>query len=609
MKYTITIIAFIILFSQTASAEILHPAIGQIQASGTTADDEFIVLQNQTGQSIDVGNWSIQYKSVSGSTYYKKNFTKGSTITANGNYIVCGKDYASACDMKHSSFSLSSSGGTVFLVSNQILLTSTDTAAIVDQKSYSAADEAAPTPTLPSPLGGEGAPTPRQPETMLITINEFMPTPIDSKEWIELYNSTGYAVDLNGWTLADGTGKNFITLDGLILPTKFKLIELASSHLNNTGDLVILRDANKREIDSVAYGDWDSGTTNAPIGNDGTAIARIGDGRDTGADGSDFAITATPTPGTANIITAITTNDERLTTNVKTISSTSAKLTKTDTQWLVDLLSKQSDEIAKLLKADNIIIINNLNIGSTVTEPIKTATIAAAKNNTAATTPAKTTAVAKTAVIKTTNSSEGMVIVPAGTVGKDICVVREADRSVEIRLPKDLKIFPVAGDMIKTSGAWSTAKTLTLPRLLVSKTTAFAITDHNDPPQPLNVPMSRTSEHLGEIISTIGTIVEKQPTRLRLADGDASLLIKTNFEAAKGDKLAATGLIVKNGVDLFLTVIDANALSIIKPPPQAAPSLAKKALPYGLAALPAVMLSTAVYFGKRMKKKKNNYEG
>jgi hypothetical protein len=201
-----------------------------------------------------------------------------------------------------------------------------------------------------------------------------------------------------------------------------------------------------------------------------------------------------------------------------------------------------------------------------------------------------------------------MVIVPAGVVGKDICVVREADRSVEVRLPKDLKSSPIAGDIVSASGAWSTAKTLTLPRLLVSKTAAFSINDHDTPPEPLHIAMSQLNDHVGEIISTAGTIVEKQPTRLRIADGPTSLLIKTNFSAAKGDKLSATGLLVKSDPDLQLTALAPDALAIVKPPTLAAPSLAQKTFPYGLAVLPAGILAGTAFFGKRMKKKKKTDE-
>ncbi len=636
MKYIFFILTFLFLVPIVAFADGDHPTIGQIQASGVTADDEFVTLQNPTPSSIDIGSWSIQYKSASGSTYYKKNFIKGATINANGSYVVCGKDYAGACDMKHSSFSLSSSGGTVFLVSNQVLLTSSDSSSIVDQKTYAAASAEIPntnnqipntnmndnanmpansniptnTPEVPAIVSA--APTSvKQPDTMFITINEFMPEPADGSEWIELYDGTGYAVDTAGWTIADGTGKNFVTLDGLIMPAGFKLVELASSHLNNSGDLVILRDANKNIIDEVAYGDWDSDPSNAPVGDAGVAIARVGDGRDTGVDNSDFVLTSTPTPGATNVITAPAGNNQEPRTNFQINSKNQSTNSKTDTQWLADLLSNQSDEIAKLLKADNIIIINNLTIETAGSDPpkaavvAKTSTKAAAAKTTATktTTAASKTPVTKNQQPKTSNSVAGMVIVPAGIVGKDICVVREENRSVEVRLPKDLKTSPIVGDIVAASGAWSTAKTLTLPRLLVSKATAFAVNDHDTPPEPLHIAMSQLNDHIGEFVSTAGTIVEKQPTRLRIADGASSLLIKTNFSAAKGDKLSATGLLVKSDPDLQLTALAPDALAIIKPPVAAAPSLAQKSLPYGLAVLPVGILSTAAFFGKRLKKK------
>ncbi len=607
MKNIIMIIAIIILFAYTARAETLHAAIGQIQASGATADDEFVELLNPTETAIDIGSWSIQYKSANGSTFYKKNFSKGAAIPAGGRYVVAGSGYAGTCDMKHSSFSLSSSGGTVFLVANQTLLTSTSSPAIVDQKTYAAdalpasADGGVNPNTNTPPDAMANAPITatqhRATDPMPVSVNEFMPAPAEGDEWIELYNGGGSAIDLANWTFADGTGNIFLKLNGLIMPADFKLMTLNAGHLNNDGDMIVLRDADKNIIDAVCYGDWPCDKTPAPIGTAGAAVARLGDGRDTNNDGADFAATASPTPGSANKITAPSTNDERLTTSPKTIVATGTKISKNETQWLTDLLAKQSEAIAKLLKADNIIIINNLNIGTGETKAAASAAKAPIKTATTVSGPSKTTA-------KTFSAIQGTVIVPAGIVGKDVCVVREEKRSVEVRLPKDLKTMPVPGDTVSASGAWSTAKTINLPRLLVKTAAAFQINDHDDPLPATAIPMEQIGDHLGEIISTTGTVVEKQPTRLRIADGETSLLIKTNFETAKGDKLSATGLLEKSAADNLLITLTPDALAIIKPPPAAAPSVVQKALPYGLAILPAGILSTAVYLGKKLRKRK-----
>jgi hypothetical protein len=596
-------------------------AIGQIQASGQTADDEFVAITNATDAAAEIGTWSIQYKSASGTTFYKKNFAKGTSIAAGKTFIVCGKDYAGACDMKHSSFSLSSSGGTVFLVSNQTLLTSTDGAVIVDQKTYTeetiqpstenpnsknqipntnSSDNNQSADSITTPTKEFTLPFP-YPFSPIISINELMPEPDGGGEWIELFNPTGYAVDLNGWTIADGTGRSFVTLDGLILPQGFKLVELAAAHLNNDGDLIILRDADKKEVDAVAYGIWDDGIGNAPLGEPGVALARIGDGRDTNDNKSDFALSSTTTPGLPNVITALDGSKIQIPprlrsgqakTKIQTGSGSKTPDSMTDIEKLIELLQGK----------DKIIIIENLTI-NTGTEPKLAAaalapTAAPAENATTIKTTTKKT------VAKPVDTAEGTVIVPTGFVGKDICVVREENRSIELRLPKDLKTIPTAGDIVKASGSWSTAKTLTLPRLLVKSATSFAITDHADPLPPTPIAMSEMDSHIGELVSVEAPIVEKQPTRFRLAEGNQALLIKSPLDALRGDKVKASGLLVKSGADFLLTPLAASDIEVVRPLAPPTPSLARKALPYGIAFVPAGLLAGAAYVGKRMKKKK-----
>jgi len=597
-----------------------NPTIGAIQASGATSDDEFVEILNQTDASVAVGTWSIQYKSANGTAFYKKNFTKDASVAAGGKYVVCGKDYAGTCDMKHSSFSLSSAGGTLFIVSNQTLLTSADSATIVDQKTYVADPPKNETPETPPPAtptndekqkdggdSGQTAPTADstsplavnrpQPIALAVSINEFMPDPADGNEWIELYNASGYAVDLAGWTLADGTGRGFLTLDGLFEPQSFKLVELASAHLNNSGDLIILRDADKKEVDAVAYGDWESDPDNAPFGEPGIALARIGDGRDTNMDNADFAATSTPTLGSANIITApIADKNQEPRTNLQVKSQIQNPIAKTDIEKLIELLQRK----------DKIIIIENLTINAGAESKLAAATVAPTSKPVAVKTTTKTLAsTTKTAAKKAAAATtEGTIIVPPGIVGKDICVVRESDRSVEVRLPKDIKTQPIAGDVIKASGAWSTAKTLSLPRLLVKTAVAFTISGHTDPPEPAPIAMSEIENRLGELVSVEAPIVEKQPTRFRLAESDKAVLIKAQLDAMRGDKVSASGLLVKNNSDFQLIPFSSADLKVIKPPAPSPPSLVRKALPYGIAIVPAGLIATAAYVGKKIKKKK-----
>ncbi|MFA4830729.1 MAG: lamin tail domain-containing protein [Patescibacteria group bacterium] len=140
----------------------------------------------------------------------------------------------------------------------------------------------------------------------LIVINEFVSdAPEGQNEWIELYNASTLTVNLTGWTLADGVG-TISSPTNTIETLGFAVIALASSKLNNSGDIIILKNPTGEIIDKAVYGNWDDGNTadNAPAVSDPNTVARIVDGQDTNNDKNDFAETATPTKGTDNQITA-----------------------------------------------------------------------------------------------------------------------------------------------------------------------------------------------------------------------------------------------------------------------------------------------------------------
>lgn len=152
----------------------------------------------------------------------------------------------------------------------------------------------------------EPDPEPTSTSTIAIVINEFVSDPVSGeKEWIELYNNSTSTVDLTGWKLADGTG-TISSPTSTLEAGGFVVITLSSSKLNNSGDIIILKNSAEEIVDQVSYGDWGDGNTgdNAPAASDPNSIARIVDGQDTGSDQNDFAETTTPTPGEANNITA-----------------------------------------------------------------------------------------------------------------------------------------------------------------------------------------------------------------------------------------------------------------------------------------------------------------
>jgi|GEM_PF-2305961 hypothetical protein len=674
MKY-IYIVLIILLLPFGALAAEPQITIGQIQASGATADDEFVEILNGGDAAAAIGAWSIQYKSAAGTKYYKKNFTSGATIPSQGHYIVAGKDYAGAYDMKQSTFSLASAGGTVYVVGNQTTIQNDSDPEIVAQKTYGP-EEQAPTNANANTNANAGAnsnpnandninvnhsgnsnfnmntdsntnadPNANSPDDPTATneninadqppsentntnadpadtstetndqtatsstapsntaspppilINEFMPDPVDTPEWVELYDAADEAVDLTGWHLADGTGKNIAALSGLIFPRSFMKTELPVARLNNDGDLVIVRDPENRETDSVAYGDWESGAEDPPAPGEDQSLARRADGLDTNSDLDDFAVTTTPTPGAPNIITDPPSTDS---TAAKSISATAIK-TKSggtvDTKWLADLLQTQSDQISKLLKADNIIIINNLYIGTdapTANTAAKTAkTIKTATSATAA---------KKTTTAKITNGASGTIIFPPNVIAKDVFVVREAERSVEVRLALNSKLTPKVGDTVSASGTWSAAKSLPMPKLLVKTDAAMALTA-GTPPEEAEIKLADAEKYLNQVVKTEGTIAEKATGKLRISEGDVSILIKTVLEANKGDRLSARGLLVKQGSDDLLIPASTADLSVIKPEETKDQTPLSKAAPYALAAGPPLVLLGAAIIGRKFKKK------
>ncbi len=144
--------------------------------------------------------------------------------------------------------------------------------------------------------GGISSRTIKTNPSAVMRINELMIDPGDGDtEWIELYNAGETSVDLAGWTIEDGSGAK-TTLVGTWIPGQFFVVKDVPGVLNNTGDVVVLRDDKGEVHDRVSYGSWDDGNRvdNALRAMDPQSIGRRSDGYDTGVDSKDFiALNAT----------------------------------------------------------------------------------------------------------------------------------------------------------------------------------------------------------------------------------------------------------------------------------------------------------------------------
>jgi phosphatidylserine/phosphatidylglycerophosphate/cardiolipin synthase-like enzyme len=164
-----------------------------------------------------------------------------------------------------------------------------------------------------------------------LLINEVMYHPSENEntnEWIELYNPTSFAIDVNGWTISDGQEEDAIQGEGttLIPPGGYALITdqgttvyettsipdnavrlavddstLCGYGLNNKNEMLLLKDQTGTLVDAVEWGkDYDDVPGSpAPAGEKGHSLARYTD-VDTDDSLADFYESSTPTPGEQN---------------------------------------------------------------------------------------------------------------------------------------------------------------------------------------------------------------------------------------------------------------------------------------------------------------------
>ncbi len=135
-----------------------------------------------------------------------------------------------------------------------------------------------------------------QTPTSAVRLSEAYPIPnAGEREWIELVNPSSTGEVLNGWTIEDGKG-TATTLTGTILPWGRFIISAPKGQLNNDGDLIVLKDAQDRIIDGVAYGAWDTALyPRVGAVAKGEAVMRL-ELQDT------FDVTTLPTENAANVL-------------------------------------------------------------------------------------------------------------------------------------------------------------------------------------------------------------------------------------------------------------------------------------------------------------------
>lgn len=131
-----------------------------------------------------------------------------------------------------------------------------------------------------------------------VKINEVVPKGANFAEWVELYNTDGSSVSLDGWKIYLYYENDSFNLTGRsITGNGYDTLDVSSVGLENSGDIIILTNSSKDTIDQIGFG-FLGGAPVAPYPN--FSLARIKDGLDTDDDARDFNLDGTPTPEATN---------------------------------------------------------------------------------------------------------------------------------------------------------------------------------------------------------------------------------------------------------------------------------------------------------------------
>jgi|GEM_PF-6017555 len=534
-----------LLIPLSVNAEGPSVIIDRIEPQGATADDEFIDLLNTGAAEVAIDTWSIQYRSAAGTKYYKKNLPDGALIGPASRYRIAGSGYARAepPDLQHGSFSLSASGGTVFLVGNRTLLTSSDDPSIIALLRYGPPDDggtpAPQTPQVPLPI------VPVIP-VLQLTIRAFQAVPpAGEDEWVEIGNESSYAVELEGWTIADATGKTVAKPTGLLLPGAAMKVTLASARLNNDGDRIALRDPRGREVHVLTYGDEGEGTA-APH--------------------------ASAPPDYESVVAGIMAEIDAALRSVRT-----------DERIVIEQLTVNVALPAPLDAA-----------GSTVARPMPIAAPPkSAATKISAPTVQGTVSVAPGALWKeyfVLDSKEGgiQVHLPKNTALE----LTPGDELTARGTWSTAQTAPLRRFLVKKDADVSVRGRTEAP----------------EPAHVGFMDIEQQVGRLIEVRAPV-VERQSRRIRLAADDRSVVVTVEAGSAMRVGDEVTARGLLTRDGIELKLLPLGPGGMTVSLPPPPPPPPRTRTLLPYAIALTPAGLLSAVAWYGYRKKRKGGDADG
>lgn len=416
------------------------------------------------------------------------------------------------------------------------------------------------------------APTSSTPFYDRVRLNEIMAQPEGENEWIELtLTQFSDAVPLKGFKLEDQTGAFLTIATGTLHASEpFIRINLKTSRLNNSGDLVALRDPGGIVRDSVIY---DSSEKNH-------SWIRVPDGV------GEWHLTETATPNAANLLTVASDTEEELnrdneetfddtTTEANSVTSAHSSLPSKASNSKLTTTISSSASTAKTATSKTTKTPSASSKSSSTTSTKSTAKKPTSSKTQPAATPIIPLEINMTANEDYRNiriSLQGTVGSPPGLLSSNaFALLSEDGHGIQVRLPTGQKL-PNLGDSISVQGTLSFT-TLGVPYLKLSSKDSW----RSLAPKHLTPALIRAvdiaipgAEDAWSLVQATGTVrtVRSTSAVLEVDDVEVELAIKPvlKYRAVRlkvGDQIQVTGLLEMTADKIKLIPRNSSEIEII----------------------------------------------
>jgi hypothetical protein len=235
--------------------EVLAANLGAVNHEGTFPD--FVELANSSGAPISLAGWSL----TDDGNARKFVFPPGTTIDANGHFVIWCDSLATVTSGLHSGFFLGINGSSVFLYDANTNLADAFTYGL--QLADYSVGRVGSAWVLTTPTTNAANVAAAVSPASSISINEFLANPLSGQpDWLELFNNSALPVGLRGTFLSNTSAVHKITSLSFIKPFGFVQLfadEGVGPHhldfkMDAGGGSIVFYDTAGAEVNRINYG-------------------------------------------------------------------------------------------------------------------------------------------------------------------------------------------------------------------------------------------------------------------------------------------------------------------------------------------------------------------